>query len=214
MVMTPRIVRPLRELRRLRRLAEHADVPLRGRGAPDEERSIAGSDLPERLNRIMISPGVLVDIQVLVEAGHANSINAPRAGFVASVSVDGKMSSISRIRTLVQRPVPSPESVSAQIGNVGTGILVLGLIDQIDLGSPDAGLLSSLASSIEGFLESDRYLLLSHSSRPTDSGTGEMSLPTEPTNVSMNRISWGSWNEQHELSAMSARLRPVEIEVG
>ena len=211
--MTPRKLRPLRELRRLRRLAEQADEQSPGRDASGEKPPTAGSELPVRVNRMMIAPGVISDIQVLVEAGHSNSISAPRAGFIASLAVDGRMSSIDRIRTPDHRPVPSPETVAAGIENIGAGVVVLGLIDQVDPDNPDSGLLSFLTNNLVDFILPERYLLLSHNSKPTGSGNGKMSLPSNPANLSASRISWTSWNEQHELSAMSGQLRPIAIGV-
>ncbi len=210
--MTPRKMRPLRELRRLRSLGDReTQVP------KDNVRSL-DSDESERNNlwpveRVLVTPRTIVDIQVLAEAGHSGSTSDPRAGFVAVVDRTGNLSAVERLTGDAKNLRKTAKGISQAFGRSSLGTPVLGLLDQPGTTRPATELLSELDKALAGTTFEGKYLILSHSSNSLDAAGNAPKTQGEIVQVASNHVRWSSWNEYHELAAMTVGFTPINLEV-
>ena len=211
--MTPRKMRSLRELRRLRRTGERTErQPKHGLG-PAPGSFDRGNSFNWPVERIVLNPRVIVDIQVLVEAAHSNFQSTPRPGFVAAADANGRVNSIERIHFGGQSPTSSIEIVKQSLMRHTSGIPVLGLIDQPEVTTPESKFLAEFTNALKGSPVSRQFIVLCHLSVPIESTDARATVADGIAHVASHHIRWSSWSERHDLAAMTVDLYPVDLEV-
>ena len=210
--MTPRKMLPLRELRRLRSLGDREE-----KVSKDNARSL-DSDESERDNlwpvdRVLVTSRTIVDIQVLAEAGHSGSSSDPRPGFVAIVDRIGNLSAVERLAGNTKNLRKAAKGIAQAFSRYSLGTQVLGLIDQPGTTRPTTELLNELDKALKGTALEGKYLILSHSSNLLDASGNAPKSQGEIVQVTSNHVRWSSWNEHHELAAMTVGFTPISLEV-
>ena len=210
--MTPKKLRPLRELRRLRRLGDQAEQEtIHGQRSSDTASN--GSSYLWPIEGVLIESRTIVDIQVLAEAGHSSGATDPRPGFVAVVDQSGAMSSVERIRGNSRDLRSSAKRVAQALSRYTFGTPILGLIDQPKATNPARDIIDEVDRELSGTTLSGKFIVLCHSAVPNSAGSSTDMGQSNVVRVGSNHVGWSSWNESHELAAMTVGSDPVKIEL-